>query len=518
MLERTSLLGYKAHDAALAALCFLFAALLTYVGIDRKGLWLDEALSLNVTSSWADFPLRLQELRGASWLYYLLLFGWHSFAESDTALRISSLLAGAVATALTYLIGRRLAGPWGGTLSALILASNWMFISHSQELRMYALATALVCANGLILLRAIRVRTTGPWLLCGLLSVLCMATHYFALLAWAAQFAAALVVWRRDVNWRGASLAVATALAAVLIHWVLFQPSAIATSNFLSVPSIKELGWTLEKFSGTNRPQAVLFACAGVVAIGLSLLVARRSGTLGDRLREVAWLASWLILPIFGLYVLSIVGRPVFLVRYLVPAIPALALLVGCALARIRSPWLLAGLVSLVVVSQIASYREFRNLDQKEDWRAAAAHYKANAMAGDTVVFFSYYVEAPFRRYAGLSWASGRSTPAIQPDNERLYLWSNEDGATLPFDDAIVALSGRNRVWLVLSHDLLAFNPQQNRARQRLFELLAQLDLRAQQEWQVSGVRLLLLVKPPETTSTNGGAAQEAGRPLATGR
>jgi hypothetical protein len=465
------------------------------VGIDRKSFWLDEALSLNATASWSEFPDRMRELHGASWLYYVLLFGWRTLAESDSALRLSSALCAGFAVGLTYLVGRRLAGQWGGVLSALLLATNWVFLSHAQELRMYSLAAAMSCMHGLLLLHALRTRSTRAWFACGLLAVPTMAVHYFAFLTWAAQFGAALIVWRRRIPWASAAQAAAVAIAGLIAHALVFEPRAVTTMTYLTTPSIKELVWTIEEFSGATRLAAALLLGSAMIAFLSRLRATDRVSVLDTQIREYFWLGCWLAGPMLALYVLSIVSTPLFLDRYLLPSLPALALLAGCAIARAQPHWLAISLTAAAVLAQVLSYADPKGRVESEDWRSAAAYFRENARPEEPVVFFSYYVEAPFRRYAGMAPTQPTSTPASQPDTDRVYVWRTGEGAVMSFEQAARELRSSARIWLILSHDRLTHNRAHNLSRERLHEMLASLELSTLHEQGFPGVNVRLLAR-----------------------
>ncbi|MGC8780392.1 MAG: glycosyltransferase family 39 protein [Anaerolineae bacterium] len=111
--------------------------------IGRKTLWLDEAFSVWL----AQHPLGemlawIARIDQHPPLYYVLLHFWiRLVGDGPAAVRLLSALLSTLTIPAVFLLGRRLLGPRGGLLAALILALSPFHVRFAQETRMYALLT-----------------------------------------------------------------------------------------------------------------------------------------------------------------------------------------------------------------------------------------------------------------------------------------------------------------------------------------------------------------------------------------
>jgi hypothetical protein len=146
----------------------LLALVLRLARLGFQPLWWDEGWSLYFATSDPGAMLQLTAVDIHPPLYYLLLHLWTKlFGPSPISVRLLSVLIGAAAVPLIYLVGRRLfgqqiptdpdrsrpIGPAGreganvGLLAALLLAISPFHIYYSQEVRMYGLVTLLGLAT-----------------------------------------------------------------------------------------------------------------------------------------------------------------------------------------------------------------------------------------------------------------------------------------------------------------------------------------------------------------------------------
>jgi len=192
----------------------LLAALLRWELLGVRSLWFDEGYSLFVARmGWAEVLrfLRLNDAHPPG--YYLLLSAWlRAFGDDLAVLRLPSFAAGVASVWLTWVLGRRWAGPEVGLLAAFLVAVNPFQVYASNELRMYMPLQVTVLAAAWALDRALREDGLRWWTLYGLLMAASGYFSYFAAFAVVPQ--AAWAVWllgRRGV--RGLAVAGAVALA-----------------------------------------------------------------------------------------------------------------------------------------------------------------------------------------------------------------------------------------------------------------------------------------------------------------
>ncbi len=369
---------------------------------------------------------------------------------SATTLRVPSLLAMSVAVGLTAALGRRLAqasrlpGPRAaGLLAGLALSAVPLTTRYAQEARPYALTTLFAVLATYALVRAVA-SPRWPWwvlyaaalLLAGLFSlfsVLIVAAHAVSLW-WARSQAGGEVTPQIMRRWLAACLAAAVLLAPVA---------------YLSAGQSAQLNWV-------RRPDLSALALLGCVAAN------------GIQYRGGVTLASialpWLILPPVVLMAVSFI-HPVYVERYVLFSMPALALLTSAGLVWLATVTTraLAGrhlgrrladvlavvppaVLALVVAGAvIGPQREIRQVGARaDDLRAVANVIARHERPGDAILYLPRDAElvgvaypAPFRRLRDIGQAKSPVASATLRG--------------LPASPRVVAarLASVRRVWVV---------------------------------------------------------------------
>ena len=106
--------------------------------------WMDEALSVGISShSLTSIPTVLRH-DGSPPLYYLMLHVWMSvFGSSETATHWMSLLFGVLTVPAGAWVAWSLFGRRAGLIAAVLFALNPFLTAYSQETRMYTLMALL---------------------------------------------------------------------------------------------------------------------------------------------------------------------------------------------------------------------------------------------------------------------------------------------------------------------------------------------------------------------------------------
>ena len=138
------------------------------VGLIRLGaqpLSLDEQFTRDTaTLSWSGIWEAARDTEAPHVVYYALLKPWLAvFGTSEWALRLPSVLFGALAAGATALLGRRLFGELAGLAAGLALAASSYFVSWSQAARGYTLAALLATLATYAFVRACEERSTAWW-------------------------------------------------------------------------------------------------------------------------------------------------------------------------------------------------------------------------------------------------------------------------------------------------------------------------------------------------------------------
>lgn len=144
------------------------AALIRFVPLDAKCLWLDEAISAFYLNYSCREIFTISEASGSLHppLFFLLLRGWSSvWGDSEFALRFLPALAGTLSVGGLYLLMRQLEEisleegqkrPNAAILATAMLALSPLQVHLSQIVRHYTIASALLLFESSLLLKALR--------------------------------------------------------------------------------------------------------------------------------------------------------------------------------------------------------------------------------------------------------------------------------------------------------------------------------------------------------------------------
>lgn len=365
-----------------------------------SGLWLDEALSVNI----AALPLGEigEALRhdGHPPLYYYLLHLWMgAFGEGDTAVRALSAAFGIATLPLAYVAGRRQGGRALGLVALGIFAMTPFLIRYGTETRMYAMASFGIMVAYLLVDDLVR-RERQQWWRVAALAVTVGAllwTHYWAMWPSAALGIVLLVTWRRsasETTRRGAGRALLALIGGgvAFLPWVpalLYQSAHTGTPwagplrpvAFLAVSfsDIGGIGFTDAQFVGVTIVVLVLLGVFGR-AISSRRIELDLHGT-GPFRPEAVVVALTMLLGLLVTYA----TWSAYATRYAAVFVPIILLLAAAGVTRFVGRWWLAGVyvVTLGLLSMGGVYNITYQRTQTTDLAPVAGERLA---AGDVVV------------------------------------------------------------------------------------------------------------------------------------
>jgi mannosyltransferase len=372
----------------------LVAALLVVAVVLRfwttSDLWLDEALTVNISG----LPLeRIPEaLRqdGAPPLYYLLLHGWiRLFGSGPLAVRSLSGIMATAALPLAWLLGRRLAGRWGAWALLTMLAASPFAVRYATEARMYSLVVLLTLVGALLLPAAVArpspLRLAGVAVVSGLL----LLTHY-----WSFYLLAAVMAVLAFHGGRAARRVLCSVAAGVILFlpWVpsfLFQ--LLHTGTPWGVPAnFQAMVNAVGEFAGgaSNQGRALGLLFFGLAGLGvLGRPIDRHRIELDLRTRPharaaAAAFAGTLVLAIATGYVTGNAYHGRYAAVVFVPFLMLLTLgLTTFADPRVRL-WML---VSVIVLGLAASLPNVAT--NRTQAGEIARAIRARAAPGDLIVY-----------------------------------------------------------------------------------------------------------------------------------
>ena len=427
----------------------LIAFVLRIFNLTGESLWRDEvdsvrfafeplgAILANFTSNGFNGPL-----------YHLMLRGWLTLAGiNDFTLRYFSLIFGTLLVALVYALGARLFGRRAGLAAMWFSAIAPVLVWYTGEGKMYSLQPALLTLALYALVRTVSWRLEiGDWRLsCNLQSpisnpswfwwlVFIVATSLsfyiqllspiFLLVAVAFFFA----MWPQSKqHWRGGliALAVLTLPYLPLAMWQLpaFLQGGDVGHAFAPLNQMAQMllaNWTLgldprAPLLNITSPDAIT-SLARTLGMGFAMVLAlfgMLSWRTGEPWRMRMAVLMWLVAPMLVIYIVS-TRFPLFQPRYVLWSSPALFLLMGLGVSRLRVEGRVGRLASSLALIVISTISLSGLLSQwvnpiRPDLRGAAAYLVDHMQPDDVLVF-----QIPYGRHSFIYYADRFGKPLDQ--------------------------------------------------------------------------------------------------------
>ena len=403
--------------------------------LGQYSFWRDEIASVVfATAPFGELTRVLDRTREVAGLanmasYYLLLHFWMPVVgDGESQVRLLSVIFGVATVVPVHLVARRIAGWWAAVAATMIFALSPTVVEWNQQARGYSLAMLVGAGLTLLLVLAVERRNAWLWLAYGLLASFGIYVHFFLGLVIAAHLGWVLLS-RSWPGWVGAAAAaVPIAIASAPIPFLVAEHGG--GHNWIDPLTVNVARESLSALAGSPLLLVLLAACAGI-------------GMLERRRERWFWLvAATALLPLLGIALISVV-KPFFTGRYLVVALPGVAIMAGVGLASLRSLPARTALAAAVLLATLlalpSAYADIR----QEHWREAAGYVAQGAQPGDRIYLgtwsarpMTWYLERDGQPIAPqrilLPQAVERATP-------RLWIVFGDPGST-------DALRARNRL------------------------------------------------------------------------
>jgi hypothetical protein len=347
--------------------------------------------------------------------------------DGTEGLRLISLLAGAGAIPLTYLLGVRTVGRPAALVGSLLIALAPLQIYYSTEARAYALAMFLSLLASLMLLIALERGRLGWWIAYALSVGAAAYTHFTCVFVLLGLFCWALVA-RPQARTRVVLANLAAALlfapwipqllddrhkpAAKLlevIHPLNFdRATGDVTTAFLGHPHVS---------AGQIPGDLALWLIAGGLAIGAGAALCRLFAN-GGGWRPSSGLILILILAIatpVGLALHNVFAPNLYIPRNLIASAPALALAVGALVTAGGTPlrFLSTGLLLAGFVIGAAKLLDDEN--RRPDFKAVADFVERTGQPGAPVIDVGPFTPGPQTPLEAAFAPKGKAAPSGRP-------------------------------------------------------------------------------------------------------
>ncbi len=439
----------------------LLGGILGSLFLGTHSLFLDESVSATLaTAPWHRFVNVVSHREANMVLYYVLLRGWVVLGHSEVALRSMSVVLAVGALWVVIMLARSLFGRRVALLAGLLLAVDPLYVQFAQDVRGYSLALVLVSASCLLFVRGICQVDPPPrlnWTAYALVTALAAYSNFWAALVPVAQALSLAFLPPGRIPWRRL-LPSAAALVVLLVPLgLLIQSTDNAGVSWAAASSVGRLFTHIRALvPHAVLDVAVLFATVGVVAV---ILYARRRpgvGALFDRQWPLLFTACWLTVPVAAVVMLSLVDKPLLVLRYLMVSLPPAILLVAVVIDRVsslarRGASLVAAVLFVVVVGFSAlGVAQWYSLGGPQDFRSAVTYIADRAQPGDGMLIFAPYERIPVEWYMAGAPAAEHAVHPVYPATA----WGVDPLAfdkTVPFSASAIerAASGYQRIWLL---------------------------------------------------------------------
>ena len=381
-------------------------ASLTLVSITRgwlmplhSGFWLDETGTYYLISgTWHQFVERIS-LVSQSPLHCGLLWAiFHLVGQSETILRLPSILAIAMASYCVYSFTSEAADPGTGKLAMLVFVSLPDVAHLSFQARPYSLMIAVTATSAFFFQRWLKTQARidgAGCILCLVLAIYCQPISGLMAVVYSVVILRQVIVGGSRFQW--AEIGVGTGLLALLSAPIL--PYYFGVAREAATYSTRDSPSWIDLLTGmpVSEPLTCLF-----FGIGAALFFFRRLEWQPLRVgqRVGVFLAVWIIAPVFGLFIIAKLtpAKLFFLPRYYAFILPAIAILMGLLVSLLKNEGQRLAVMSILVL--LLLYCSWLTelwpvLDNNGDWRTISQTLLSRGYPPETPIFLrSGFTEA----------------------------------------------------------------------------------------------------------------------------
>jgi mannosyltransferase len=389
--------------AAIAALVGL--SLLVRTRAITTGFWIDEGLSVGISSHGLfDIPGVLRQ-DGSPPLYYMLLHVWmRAFGGTEQATHALSLLFAVLTVPAGAWAGWTLLGRRAALFTAIVCALNPFLTLYAQETRMYSLVILLSLVGTAALVHGFLLRDRRYLPVFAVALALLLWTHNWGIFLGLASVAALVWIWRMTDDRRPLVRDALLVYGAVGLAWLPWLPTLVyqalhTGAPWASVPPPEAMLNGLVALIGGERPGIALLLGAGA---GVGAALWPRKEEEDDPRRQIVIAVGVVALSTLVAAWLFSQLSPAWANRYLAVVLGPLLLLLGLGLARTGR----LGIAALVLV--VVLWFPATGALNKSNVRTVSEQAHDIARPGDLVIS-THPEQVPVLHYylpAGLRYAT----------------------------------------------------------------------------------------------------------------
>ena len=381
----------------------IFGALIRFLGLGHKQLWLDELIQAvwSSPSSLREVFKNVASYRAQAPLDYIVQhYVAGLLGQSEFALRFHAALFGTLTILVLYYLVRAVFDERVALITSILYAVYPLHHHYSQESRPYALFTLLTLCSYLLFWHLLSEGRAITWFSYIVVTALLFYANYFGMFVVFSQFVftCTLLVPRiseslpeiRRVGLAFVSkfLAAVTGSIALFVPWIFMGIRV----NLVYPPLPEHFGVKLflrflKELSDRSFPLSIVLIAFAI----LGILRLRSDKGFG----HLSYLLCWFLLPLPFIFLLLYIEDYFFAIRQVLFATPALFILISLGIlylseiaVKAKGPrgatvvrWAVA-CVGLMSISQIGLHFP----DRRDDLKGAGQFLKRNVSAGDVVI------------------------------------------------------------------------------------------------------------------------------------
>ena len=442
----------------------ILGSLVRLIKLDSDSLRLDETQSVWQASHSTGFIKEYMLKNVHLPLHNTLLHYWMTyFGSGEAGVRLLAVIPGILALPALYFLAKELIGKRPALLALLFAAISPFWVWYSREIRMYTLLTLVTTLSYLFYVKIMKENKLIHYVLYILVNAVGMYTHYFFFLVLAVQGIFYLLTINKE--WEGgvaynkkkqlvSMLLSGFVLALIFLPWLLAVIKSYGSGSLAPVlqkPTAFNVILSFFEFTFGFQPEMVSSSLISfwplVILFGFVFLTKRRTPfSTGFNLVVLGT-----VFPVFLVFFVSLVYRPMYLTRYLTTATPLFFVLLAWYLNELvgKTRYILTGAtVFLFVVALFTQFTSSAN-PARENYRDAVSYIEQNTTPRDIVVISPAYTLYPFQYYY-----SGNSRVSSLP------MWNKKKGGipetTLQKveEDAQMLQKGHQRMFLLITMNL----------------------------------------------------------------
>ena len=440
--------------------------LLRIWNLGSESLRLDEAQSIWQASHSIEFIKEYMLKNVHLPLHNTLLHFWiEFFGTSEPAVRLLAVIPGMITLPFLYLLSKEILGKKGALITLILASVSPFWVWYSREIRMYTLLTLVTTISYLFFVKILKTGRFRYFIFYTAANLIGIYTHYFFFLVLLVQVLFFFYFWKRqwtegnNINVNKKKLLAGFIISAVFT-FAAFSPWVNALYNsygsgtlapVLPKPTTFNLVLSFFEFVFGFLPvnfMGVLISFWPLITLfGFIFLTKRRS----PFSKGFYLVILGTFLPISLVYFVSIVYKPMYLTRYLMPATPMFFIFISWYIVELRGKVKFLFILSYLVIIALAIHVQFTSTENpaRENYRDAVEYVTVNATPRDIVIVSPPYIIYPFQYYY-----NGNTRVSTMP------IWNKKKGGIPQTtiervqNDTETLRRGHQRMFLVLTSGL----------------------------------------------------------------